>query len=275
MKKLILKFSLEKKLMNIQVKEFYKTTQTREVLALHENQDISFAQAYKMAPLLPHGWFELVQLNVVDRIEFISGFWSSIFPYRPYVQDLIDRFFSEVDDIGVYLVKKDVESHFFPHLVYGMKDKENFYRGYPSASKEELKRLNEELELLLPEDYVCFMKIHNGFAKNGDYGLIPLHNIKREMVNLHSKVLNSGSKVLFQGKLLDPRCLIPFYKSIGDCVFQCFHKQWYPDKEMGNILFSLRDEGDFDYNSYLDQENKPIFPSFLDWLMCYMETLDV
>lgn len=261
--------------MNIQVKEFYRTNQAKEVLALHENQDISFAQALEMAPLLPQGWFELIHLDVTDRIEFITAFWSSVFPYRPYVQDLIDQFFSEVEDIGVYLVKKDIDSHFFPHLVYSMEDEENFYRGFPSVNKEEMRGLKQALQQLLPEDYVCFMKIHNGFAKNGDYGLIPAQNIKQEMLSLHNKIHNSGRKITFQGKPLDPECLIPFYKSIGDCVFQCFHRRWYPDVEMGNILFSLRDEGDFDYTSYINQENKGIFPSFLDWLMFYMETSDV
>ena len=257
--------------MNIQVKEFYRTNQAKEVFALHENQDISFSKLKEMAPLLPQGWFEIVRLNSMDRVEFISAFWGSIFPYSPHVQDLIDQFFSEVEDIGVYLVKKDVDFHYFPHLVYSMRDKENFYRGYPSAVKEEIKGLREALDQILPEDYVCFMKIHNGFAKNGDYGLIPVQNVKREKLSLHNKMLTAGRKVLFQGKPLDPESLIPFHKSIGDCTFQCFHKGWYPDREMGNILFSLRDEGKFDYTPYMNQENKGIFPSFLDWLRFYME----
>lgn len=261
--------------MNIQVKDFYSDSHAKKVLALHENQDLPMAKVQELAPLLPHGWFELVQLSVPDRIEFVAAFWSSIFPYRPYVQDLIDHFFSRVGDIGVYLVKKDVDSHFFPHLVYSMDDEEHFYYGFPSATKEEMHGLKKAIEVILPEDYVCFMKIHNGFSKNGDYGLIPVQNIKREKNSLYSKIVNSGQKILFHGKSLDPEVLIPFYKACGEGVFQCFHKGWYPDREMGNILFSLREEGGFDYTPYMNQENRGIFPSFLDWLMFYMETLDV
>jgi hypothetical protein len=260
--------------MNIQVKDFYRDHQNKKVIALHENQDLPIGQVMEMAPRLPHGWFELMRLSSADRIEFVAAFWSSIFPYRPYVQDLIDHFFTQVEDIGVYLVKKDTDTHFFPHLVYSMEEGENFYYGFPSAVKEDLQRLKKALGVFLPEDYICFMKIHNGFARGGDYGFIPVQNIPGEMHSLHQKILTLGQKVQFYGTSADPKNFIPFYKSWGDSVFQCFHQGWYPDQEMGNILFSLRDEEGFCY-TFSYEERKKVFSSFLDWLMSYMGKADV
>lgn len=255
--------------MNSHVIDFYKNRQNQQVVALHEHPEGDFECWVQQAPGLLKGWMELAQLNLADRIEFVTAFWSMRFPYSPHVQRVIQRFFASVEDLGVYLVKREREPDFAAHLVYSMKNQKHFYHGVPPVTKEKIQEVYHALKLRLPEDYISLMKIHNGFAKDTEEGIIPLHKVEEETYRMQTELMSGLYRMTFEDEPLDPRCLIPFYKREERSFYQCFHREWYPDREMGTVGLSLRarEEGCI--------LTKTAFPSFLGWLKFYMETEDV
>ncbi len=267
--------------MNTHVREFYgldnKLVETpfQDVIFLSGDKSLNFEQITSKCPNFPKGYFELCHLNLKDRIEFVASFWEKTLTYVPHVHDFYKEFFSRLEDIGVILVKKDVDIHYECHFIYSVDDDHTFYKGKPSINNEQLETLKAEFEEILPEDYLDFLKIHDGFAKDGDLGLIHSSDLLRERRLLQTKLASLPQKALFQGSQLLPDMLIPFYKSFGLDIYQCFVKGWYPDKGMGNTLFSLSEGYLSDYNDLMSSAKNLAFPTFLDWLMFYMEVIDV
>lgn len=78
-----------------------------------------------------------------------------------------------------------------------------------------------------------------------------------------------------EGSEVNPKHLIPFYESFGFPCYQCFWADWYPDQEMGNIYYSgLTHTISANRDETVGTENMS-FPTFLDWLMFYLETIKV
>lgn len=268
--------------MNKQALEYYQSKKEckdaifDEVLTLHDQASThSFTDLLKKAKNLPKGFFELAKLPKKDRIDFSGSFWEATLPYSPKTHEFMTDFFSRVDDIGIYLIKREIDSEYSCHLVYSLGDEEAFFRGLPSASADQIAGLKNAIGTILPEDYLCFLQIHNGFAKNGDYGMIHSETILSEMASLQTEAMQMPNKPSFQNKPVDPSCLIPFYKTNGFNVYECFYQGWYPDKEMGNIQLSLGEGQKIDYSDPTARIKKMAFPTFLDWLMNYMEPFDV
>jgi hypothetical protein len=254
--------------MNIHVVNFYQNRSDWQVIALQDYPKAVFEEWISKAPLLPKGWWELSLLPCADRIDFVSTFWNMRFPYRPHVSKVIQQFFSCVEDLGVYLVKKHSEDCFKAHLVYSMSDEQGFYYGLLSATKEAIKGVHDVVKVRWPEDYLSLLKIHNGFAKNSDEGVLPLEKIMAEKHLMYGECVNGLYQMTFEQEPLDPECLIPFYKKDAQ-FYQCFHKEWYPDQEMGSLGILLSQESQ--RGVCLQQ----VFPSFLSWLTMYMGVEDV
>lgn len=204
---------------------------------------------------IPRGWFELSRLVPADRIEFVQGYWLSKLPYTPHLSRALARFFASLDGIDVFLVGDSA------HIVYSLADHSTFYVGEPPNIP------HLDLGIKLPDDYIKFFSIHNGFYRYMDTGLIRFQQLSETWSEVQDKValgeLKDGSH------LIDPKCLIPFYHYKDLDVYQCFYTSWYPAIGMGNVFVSLR-EG---FISPSKQKQDLAFPTFGDWLIYYLESL--
>lgn len=265
--------------MNDHVREFYRLDSQfgensfKDVIFLRPDLDLGYDEICVKCPNFPRGYYELSHLGLKDRIEFIYSFWEKTLSFDLHVNQFFKDFFSRVEDIGIFLVRKEVDPDYQCHFIYSLDDDHTFYKAGPSADLQFLERLKGQFQESLPQDYINFFKIHDGFAKDGDLGLIPSRELLKERRTLQAKIQHLNG--LFQEKKIDPEGLIPFYKTFGLDIYQCFIRDWYPEKEMGNTLFSLNEGYISDYNDSLSRSKNLAFPTFLDWLMFYMEVIDV
>jgi hypothetical protein len=196
-------------------------------------------------------------------------------PFHPLLQEFLTVFFASLDDIGVFVTQKRMDCPFEPSLVYSLKNESGFFRGGIPANEEDISALQAHFpKYLLPSDYVAFLKIHNGFCKTTDCtGLISTTKIP-ETYNVLQDYLEKGESLLTVNKLdIDPKALIPFYESFGMPYFQCFCGEWYPEQEMGNVYYSSSTGTISDVRSSEIGFNNMAFPTFTDWLMFYLESV--
>ena len=57
--------------------------------------------------------------------------------------------------------------------------------------------------------------------------------------------------------------------------FQCFWLEWYPEDEMGNVYYSGVANTISDLAAKATSAENMAFPTFTDWLMFYLETIEV
>lgn len=128
-----------------------------KVIALHESPDVDWETLSQQVPALPKGWFELAKLNTPVRIEFTREFWLSKLPYHPKLDDFLVRFFSDLDDIGIFLTQQKFEDPFSANLVYSLKGDRGFYKGNVPSSEEDLAQMQSLFpDYLFPQDYLDF-----------------------------------------------------------------------------------------------------------------------
>lgn len=268
--------------MNQHIRDFYRRNSDdtpsghfHDVVMLSDHPSLDFAEAQRRWKKLPKGWFELARLSVEDRIEFTRDFWLAKLPYHPSLDEFLTRFFSEMDDIFVAIVQKEIESDFEPHLVYSMKGGVSFFRGAVPASDQEVLELRSHfLDAPLPEDYLSFLQIHNGFWKTTDCtGLVQAENMNRVYEDFQNHLAEMEPLRGRDGSLVAPGSLIPFYESFGMPYFQCFWAEWYPEQEMGNVYYSEDSRvisiGEKNQSSI---ENMA-FTTFTEWLMFYLDQI--
>ncbi|MGD2169775.1 MAG: SMI1/KNR4 family protein [Chlamydiota bacterium] len=266
--------------MNSHAKRFYQQTNEEtdfehffyEVIYLEEKSSLSFSSLKEMSPNLPKGWFELSKLTCSDRIEFTRDYWLKTLPFHPRAHPFLENFFSNVEDIGIYLTKENPKSAFEPELVYSMQNDSCFFRGFPPASYDLLQETKAHFHNRIPNDFLSFNLIHNGFKKHSDTGIIPLEKIRKVTDLLHQSLLESDREVLCNEKAIDPSSLFPFYECFGLQSFQCFYADWYPTDEMGNVYFSGID---YSISDPAKKEKSLAFSTFLDWLIFYLEQIEM
>ncbi len=246
------------------IREYYGKNEVREVIYLPE-ADLLWEEASAKAPKLPRGWYELCMLDCKDRIEFSRDFWLTSLPFVPKAHSKLDAFFDRLEDVGVFLLEKKEGSSV--ECVYSLKEGRGFFRADPPCSRESI---DEAKRLPFPRDFLAFLKIHNGFSKAYDRGILPVEQILSLKKELESFLLETDKKVTCDGLSVDPCSLIPFYESVGRSSYQCFYSDWYPAAETGNVCFSL---GDYTISRYMlgASEETLAFPHFLDWLVFYLE----
>lgn len=268
--------------MNSHVKQFYqKTPDTKdvrspflEVISLGLDGP-SFEDALKFVPSLPKGWYELCYLSPSDRIEFTRDFWLSVLPFVPNFKDFLIQFFSKLDDIGVFLTKDSTDRPFKAEMVYSLKSNSSFFRGMVPGTEDEIHEIQQEFENRLPKDYLAFFKIHNGFTKLSDIGIIPIQNLRPGVFDFHRMIADENRTISCNGKPIDPTHLIPFYHCFGRQSFQCFYSDWYPGGEMGNVYFSGVDNTISEITNKNAWADHLAFPTFLDWMTFYLEEIEL
>ncbi len=246
-----------------------------QVIALHEPPFLSWEERVAEIPLLPRGWYELAKLPVADRIEFTHDFWFTKLPFiaSANLEKRLNEFFETVEEIVLFATQVKQGGPFDLHMVYSLKDDLGYFQGHSPASPEAIDRLVKQFaHVNLPPDYLAFLQIHDGFSKYTDTGLIRL----KDMVQVYQRLqhlLIEDLLVRPDGQIISPETLIPFYESFGLHAYQCFYADWYPEMEMGNLYFS---EHDRSISNYLDSqtlEENLAFPSFLGWLIFYLEDI--
>lgn len=267
--------------MNSTVYEFYQKNQDLkkkffyESILLDDEALLNWNSVKKMVPNMPKGWFELCRLPVGDRIDFIWNYWNKILPYFPHTRKFLDEFFSKTEDVAIFITKKHEKSAYIAELIYSMDNETTFFRGGIPASEEKIAFLQHQFNNLLPKDYLSFFKIHNGFCKHFDTGLVTLENLKSFTERMQKLLLEHDRDITCGQKIVDPMNLIFFYQDFGQSSFQCFYEEWYPSGEMGNVYFSLSDYAISDYSSFEPMDEKLAFPSFMDWLIFYLEEMEI
>jgi hypothetical protein len=268
------KSGLESEPMNEFVQRHFSPdfTDYEEVISLQKDPSADFHTLQALCPTLPKGWHELAQFNLDDRIEFVSGTWKNALPIVPHIEDFITSFFDQIEDIGIYVFKK--KGVWDTRIVYSMSDGETYFLGRPPANDIEVAKLSELLDLSLPSDYTAFLKVHNGFQKDTDDGVLPIQFLRKERQVLQVAIADENQRLLYRGEAVDTETLFPFYKSLDLRLYQCFFTKWNPDGSMGNVFCSL---GEGYLSDFLNQEESLetlAFPTFLDWLTFYMDGME-
>jgi len=269
--------------MNHHVKDYYcqysdgsSKGRFHKVIPLNESPDIDWTEVYRLVPDMGRGWFELSHLSQQDRIDFNRDFWISKLPYHPKMQEFLTHFFDSLDNIVVFLVQKKFDDPYEAHLVYSLKDNEGFYKGQPGISEEGMVKLQSEFsDVIFPQDYIAFLQIHNGFCKTVDCTGITRSTRMRENYKRFQEPLTDSevSVIGVKDRIVNPKSLIPFYESFGMPFYQCFWGEWYPENEMGNVYFSSSTKTISDVKAKDPGSEMMAFPTFLDWLMFYLETV--
>lgn len=262
--------------MNSLVKKYYEIggeSDVQEVIFLNEQKTIDWSKISQKVPDLPRGWFELSRISTEDRIEFVSDLWLDRLPFNPVTHPLINQFFSKLDEISILIVKRDFE--YVSEMVYSFKDNSSFFRGLPPATEEDLKVFRNELKLILPYDFLAFTRLHNGFGKLSEPGVLPIEEIESARREVRRLLTNGDKLITWNGHVIDPESLIPFYEDYGLNSYQCFFSDWYPNSEMGNVYLSginYTVSDTIDRNSWVEQL---AFTSFLEWLTVFLEGMNV
>lgn len=244
-----------------------------DVIALHEAPNLKWADASKIAPALPKGWHELCQLSSEDRIEFVRDFWLATLPFIPHIYTFLQDFFSCLDDVGVYLTQHRFDGDYEAEIVYSLRDGSTFYHGGPPCAEEVIEQVQLKFDRSLPSDYLCFLKVHDGFTKNTDTGLIRSKHLRGVYEQLLKDI--ESQEIVVRGRPIDPKGLIPFYESFGKPSYQCFYTGWIPVDGAGNVYFSIPEKTVSDFMDRECLQEKLAFPSFLDWLIIYLESVGV
>ncbi len=269
--------------MDEHIKAFFQSTPDespgghfRKVIALHEQQELKWEELHKMAPSLPRGWYELALLTTQDRVEFTRDFWLMKLPYQPDFTNFLNDFFNSLCEVAVFITQQKFDDPFETHMVYGLKDDRGFFRGNPPASENAINTLKAQFaEFVLPNDYLAFLQIHDGFYKYTDTGVTPSRKLLQKYREFQQHLDQLEPLLSPDDNPVDPRRLIPFYESFGFPCYQCFWGEWYPEHEMGNIYYSGLTHTISDHKSDTSSPENMSFPTFLDWLMFYLETIKV
>lgn len=264
--------------MNDRIHNFYSEAGKGEshfhkVIALCD-QGVAWDEISLLSPLLPRGWFELSRLAIEDRVEFTRDFWLS--QLRPSLPDdgceeRLLLFFDRVDDISLFLTQEHSTAAFEAHMVYSLKGDRGFFHGGIPSSSEALAIFAKQFgHFAFPKDYLSFLKIHDGFSKYTDTGLIKTKEMARHYMRFQET--EDGKTILSPAsEPIEPQDLIPFYESAALHCYQCFFTRWSPHGEAGNVYYAQ-------IESFVDElfeerrlDENFAFPTFSEWLLCYLE----
>jgi hypothetical protein len=247
-----------------------------KVIPLHESlKQITGDWVKKNVPNFCKGWYELMHLTPQDRIEFIRDYWMTKLPYHPELTDFLNQFFNSLDDIGIFITQKKFDDPYEANMVYSIKGNAGFFRGGLPISDEALEDIKATfLPSILPADYLSFLEIHDGFGKTTDCtGMTQSKALQAKYDDFQKMLTEIKGLSTNKGKPVDPKTLIPFYESFGMPFYQCFWSEWYPQDEMGNVYFSGLTKSISDVDGKDPSAEGMAFPTFVDWLMFYMEKI--
>lgn len=264
--------------MNSLIRQFFtgkKENQFKEVLFLSEEPNAVWESISKIAFNLPRGWFELSRLSARDRVEFSRDFWLDRMPYHPSAHPAFFEFFEQLDDVVVVLASQRAGQPLEAELVYSLADNSSFFRGKPPCTDEDLQDLKNEIGVSLPRDFLSFAKIHNGFGKLSEMGLLEVGEMAHAKRRVMDLLIQTDKRIRSGEVDVDPGALIPFYEVFGLASFQCFYTDWYPGNEMGNVYLSGIDYILSDVSDKKMWAESFAFPTFSEWLAYYLQGMNL
>jgi hypothetical protein len=233
-----------------------------EVLLLSSDLDFTFEELKAKADNFPRSWFELISLSTKEKKEFLFEYWlDTLHPSFEFLQEL-DIFFSSLEDIGIFLVKEFVSSPYLVELVYSLEKKNLFFVGLPPR----MTPFSAEAELFsfFPDDYLSFLKIHNGFRRFDEKGIIPLEQLKEYSYRFQKCYTESLKKIPLGQRVDDPKVFFPFSRDKNGGV-SCFHLGF--NNSIGKVCY---------INNHCHLKTDPMvgfertFDSFTHWLCHYL-----
>jgi hypothetical protein len=209
---------------------------------------------------IPKNWFDLLSFSPEEKIEFVLNAWLEVLPFAPEYHEAILDFFGSLEDIGIVLLKEFRNSPYTLEMIYSFKEKDLFFRGQIPCDE---KKIEGEFGNQLPLDYLAFFKIHSGFRRFNDLGLIRGENLLISTLKFQQRYLNSLDDIPIYQKIYNPHSLVPFYEDKNGGVM-CFNIASFADDSIGDLCYVSKD---FAVNKELDSFS---FASFLDWLCYYL-----
>jgi len=260
--------------MNSQIRDFFRVDKShdphfKEVRFLSEESDLCWEEIKNTG--LSRGWFELSRIPVEDRVEFSKEFWLSCFSFHPVATKTLIDFFNQLDDIVVLICRQTEEEPWESELVYSLRDNSCFFRGRPPAEEGQIDWTKKQLGFNLPHDYWAFFRLHNGFGKLTELGMLAIEDLAEAKNQLVATCLKSDKLLRMGEASLDPHSLFPFYEEYGLGSFQCFNAEWYPGSEMGNVFFSSIETTISDISDRKTWTENLAYPTFLEWLSAFLE----
>ena len=264
--------------MNSLVRQFFsgsKDNPFREVRFLSEENNGSWEEISKIAFNLPRGWYELSRVSEQDRVEFTRDFWLDRLPYHPSAHPAFFEFFEQLDDVVVVLTRRVEDEPMDGELIYSLADNSSFFRGRPPCTEADIQELQREIDVNLPRDFLSFLKIHNGFGKLSEMGLLESEEMGSARRRVIEMFLKTAKRVRSGDVDVDPGALYPFYEVCGLSSFQCFFSDWYPGSEMGNVYLSGVDYTISDVSHKKSWVENLAFPTFSEWLSYYLQGMNL
>jgi hypothetical protein len=269
--------SFDERIMNSQIRDFFRVDRShdphfKEVRFLSEEPDLDWKDVGEMGLL--RSWFELSRISMADRIEFSREFWLGQFSFHPKATRSLIEFFDRLDDVAVVTFRQTNEEPWTSELIYSLGDNSCFFRGRPPANEKKIDAIKKQFLQNLPHDYWAFFRLHNGFGKLTELGLLPLENLMNAREQVINTCLQSEEPLRMGETRLDPLSLFPFYEVYGVGSFQCFNAEWYPSSEMGNIYFSGIETTVSDISDLKTWAENLAYPTFLEWLTAFLEGIN-
>lgn len=264
--------------MNSLITQFFssnKENSFQEVRFLSEEPNTTWEEVSKVAFDLPRGWFELSRISPQDRVEFTRDFWLDRIPYHPRAHPAFFEFFEQLDDIAVVLTRRVADEPMDAELIYSFADSSSFFRGKPPCAEGDIQELKASYDVSFPRDYLAFLKIHNGFGKLSEMGLLEVQEIGDAKRRVFELLMKTDKRVKSGDLIVDPSSLIPFYEALGLSSFQCFYSDWYPGSEMGNVYLSGIDYTISDVSNKKFWVENLAFPTFSEWLSYYLQGMSL
>ncbi len=260
--------------MNRQILEFFRAgkgidTPFTAVRFLSEESTLSWTEAEKMG--VSKAWFELSRIPAESRIEFVKDLWLKSLSFHTKASDKIEGFFERLDDVIILVCQHTVEDPWRAEMIYSVEGDVTFFRGLMPATDDSIVQVKKELELDLPLDYWNFSKIHNGFGRLSELGMMPIEALPKTRSRFVRMILDSETPLRMGAEKVDAYSLFPFYEEFGLDCYQCFNGQWYPESEMGNVHFSGIDYTVSDTLERREWAENLAFPTFVEWLAAFLE----
>lgn len=181
----------------VAIEKYLRELNYQVIIALHDREGLCYPAIQERAPKLPLGWYELSLQDREDRKEFVSSFWKSSFAYHPKMNKIIEGFFSKVEEVGIFLVKKEGELNFEAWMSYYHSDA-CFYLARTPPLEEQVRRFSSTFEGLYDPCLLDFYRMHDGCIKYR----------RGEVLNLERIFIEKGSQK--QDLAFHEEC-IPFY----------------------------------------------------------------
>jgi hypothetical protein len=257
--------------MNSEVREFFRIGKGhfQAVRFLSQEENFTWEEAKELD--LPRSWYELTRVCLEDRLDFVRDSWVRKFSFHLQATTAIEDFFDRLDDIVILISRRSVEDPWEAEMIYSFADQSTFFRGLVPSNEETIDYVKDRLKVDLPKDYWAFNRLHDGFGRLSEIGMIPILELEDSWKGLIRSVKNTGGPLQMGTEWIDPSSLYPFFEDYGIGSFQCFNASWYPGTEMGNVHFSGIDYTLSDTQDRKEWSENLAFPTFLEWLAAFLQ----